>query len=346
MTFKLAFFDRWMDPVADKILAAADDVELVPLAQDMPSEQVHRALAGVHGHQTLPKLETRPEWLAGRSLLDAMPNLLAVSSTGAGYDHIDVAACTARGILVVNNSGANAESVAQHAIGMILALMKNMVKLDQMCRREAGVDRFRHVGLELTGKTLGLIGLGRIGGRVAHIAGEVFGMKVIAYDPYIAPDAFAERGAVSAGFDDVFRDADVVSVHCPLTDETRGMIGEAAFAQMRPHAYFVSTARGGIHDETALAATLGAGRIAGAGLDVFEAEPPGPGHPLMAFDNVLVTPHVAGVTDVCCRGMAEAAAGQWRDIAAGGRPPRLINPEAWPRFRERYAETFGREAAA
>lgn len=346
MTFKLAYFDRWTDPVADEMLGAADGVELVPLHQDDAADAVHRVLAGVHGHQTLPKLETRSEWLAGRELLDRMPDLLAVSSTGAGYDHIDVATCTERGILVVNNSGSNAESVAQHAIGMILALMKNMVRLDAMCRREAGVDRFRNVGLELTGKTLGIIGLGRIGGRVSKIAGGTFGMKVIAYDPYIDDAAFAERGAAKAGFDEVFQRADVVTVHCPLTEETRGMIGANAFRLMRPEACFVTTARGGIHDEAALADALGQGRIQGAGLDVFVSEPPGPGHPLMAFDNVLITPHIAGVTDVCCRSMAEAAATQWIEIAAGRRPPRLVNPDAWPRFRERYARQFGRDAAA
>jgi D-3-phosphoglycerate dehydrogenase len=166
-------------------------------------------------------------------------------------------------------------------------------------------------------------------------------MRVLAYDPYLTAAQIAARGAEKVELDDLLRAADFVSVHCPLTRESRGMMGAAQFALMRPDAWFVTTARGFIHDEQALAEALAGGKIAGAGLDVWEDEPPPHDHPLLKFDNVLVSPHTAGATEESRENMARFAAEQVLEILDGKRPPRLVNPEVWPAYRDRFARIMG-----
>ena len=236
-------------------------------------------------------------------------------------------------------------SVAQHVLGMMLVLSKQIVQGDRQMRRGPGDwGRWDFKGKELTGRTIGIIGLGNVGRQVAALTGGVFGMKVLAYDPYITDQDFKDRGAEAAGFDDIFRQSDFVSVNCPLTEETANMIGDAQYRMMKPTAYFITTARGGIQDEAALARVLSEDLIAGAGVDVFDPEPPPADHPLMAFDNVIISPHVAGITDDCLYNMAEYAAHQWLAIFKGERPPRLINPEAWPKYRDRFKAIIGHAA--
>jgi len=340
---QLVYFEAFADPIAEQVIGDADNITLTRLECQAAPAAIALALETAHGFQLMAKTEHPVDWRPLAPVLDACPNLLAVSSLGAGYDMVDVEACTERGIMVVNNSGANSDSVAQHAAGMMLVLSKNMLRLDKLVRREAGIDRFTDglVGRELTDKTLGIVGLGNIGRRLARIASAAFGMRVIAYDPYLAPADFAERDAEAVDFETLFAESDAVSLHCPLTDETRGMVDAAAFKRMKPSAHFITTARGYIHDEAALVAALAEGQIDGAGIDVFDEEPPGPGHPLMEFDNVLLTPHVAGVTDVANREMARQSALQWIDILSGRRPPRLVNPDVWPAYQERHPRITG-----
>ena len=340
-TKNLVYFESWMDPVAETILADEKDIQLQRLKFADSAERNWKAVAAAHGYQLLPALEIRPPFLPGSALIERCPNLLAVSSTGAGYDIVDVEACTAAGILVVNQGGANAESVAQHVIGLMLVLTKQIAQSDKRMRRDAkGWTRMDYKGKELTGRTLGIVGLGNVGRRMSALA-TAFNMSVVACDPYISAADFRERGAKPVTLDQIFREADFVSINCPLNDETRGMIGARHYALMKPTAYFITTARGGIHDEAARAKALGEGGIAGAGLDVFEPEPPPLDHPLLGMDNVIVSPHIAGITDDCTHNMASYAAEQWIAIFRGQRPPRLINPEAWPRYRERFRRLFG-----
>ncbi|MDA8637558.1 hydroxyacid dehydrogenase [Rhodospirillales bacterium] len=338
---KLVYFENWCDPVAEEILNAAPGIELIRLTQDQDEDTVFEVMREAHGYQMLAKTEMQVRWRPNRAFIEKCPNLLAIASLGAGYDACDDAACTEHGIMVVNNSGANSDSVAQHAIGMLLALSKNMIRHDRMMREAPGLDRMTYPGLETTDKTLGIIGLGNIGRRTAKIARHALDLNVIAYDPYISDQDFADRNAEKASFEDVFKNSDYISVHCPLTDETRGMIGAEAFAMMKPSAYFITTARGGIHDEAALVAALAAKQMDGAGVDVFDQEPPGPGHPLMQFQNVLMTPHAAGITDVCNHKMAKWGAEQWIEILNGRRPPRLVNPTCWDAYVERHTKVTG-----
>ncbi|MEK9672830.1 MAG: hydroxyacid dehydrogenase [Rhodospirillaceae bacterium] len=344
MRKSLVFFERLMAPSAYEVFDAAADVDLTSLSFDQDEREIWRALEGAHGYHAQPAMETPAQWFPGRDFIERCPNVLAMGSTGAGYDIIDVAACTEKGILVVNNTGGNAVSVAQHVIGFALALSKQMAQSDKAHRRDDAIERGPFVGSELTDKVMGIIGLGNIGRLVAGYA-KVFGMRVIACDPYIADADFAERGAEKVDFETLFREADFVSVNCPKNSETIGMVDARAFSLMKSKAYFITTARGGIHDEGALLAALREKRVQGAGLDVHAVEPTGRGNPLVDFENVLITPHNAGVTFESRNNMARMAAEQWLAIFRGEIPPRLINPEAWDKYCGRYESIMGRAAA-
>ncbi|PIW28564.1 MAG: 3-phosphoglycerate dehydrogenase [Rhodospirillales bacterium CG15_BIG_FIL_POST_REV_8_21_14_020_66_15] len=345
MAKTLVYFEKWMDPVALDVLAPEADIAVERLRFEGDDTAAWTALERAHGYQLMPSTETPRRWFPTRDLIVRCPNLLAISSTGAGYDMVDVAACTEHGVMVVNNSGANSVSVAQHVMGMALALSKQIAQTDKAIRRDAAVDRFEYIGEELTGKVVGIVGLGNIG-RLVSAYMKPFGARVIACDPYISDADFAERGAEKVDFETLFREADIVSINCPLTAETRGMVDARAFSQMKPTAYFITTARGGIHDEEALATALKENRIRGAGLDVFATEPTGKDNLFGGFDNVLMSPHNAGVTKQCNYNMAKSAAEQWVAIFRGEKPPRLKNPEVWEHYTERYERIVGRAVAA
>ncbi|MCB1740887.1 MAG: hydroxyacid dehydrogenase [Gammaproteobacteria bacterium] len=338
---RLVYFEFWLDPIAEQILRAREDIELVRLALSADDSENWSEMSRAVGYQVLPRTELRSPWFGDSGLIERSPNLLAMSSTGAGYDVIDVEACTRAGIIVCNQSGTNSEAVAEHAVGLMLSLAKKIALLSRIIAREPDVDRFAFVGGELQGKTVGIIGLGNIGSRVAEICRVAFRTEVLAYDPYLTDEQIQGRGARKVSLHELLDQSDFVSVHCPRSEETLGMIGAAQLERMRPSAYFINTARGGIHRESDLIEALQTGRIAGAGIDVFDTEPPAPQHPLLNMDNVIATPHCAGVTAESMRNSAAAAAQQWLTLLDGGVPPRLVNPEAWPRYRERFADIIG-----
>ncbi len=306
-----------------------------------PRKSRRRSSAAAHAYQIgAARDELARHFHADQDLLRRAPNLLIVSSNGAGYDPVDVEACTAAGVLVVNQSGGNAHSVAEHALGMLLTLSKRIIQADRALRREANVNRNALMGTEVQGKTIGIVGLGNVGRRIAALCRGLLGMNVLAYDPYLSATEMAERGGEKVTLDELLRRSDYVSISCPLTKESRGMIGAREFAAMQPHAYFITTARGFIHDEAALVEALRDRRIAGAGLDVWAKEPPPPDHPLLQFDNVLASPHTAGVTKEARENMGRIAAEQMLDALDGKRPPRIINPEVWRRLRPALRADF------
>ncbi|BBC01351.1 D-3-phosphoglycerate dehydrogenase [Bradyrhizobium japonicum] len=324
------------------ILKKRPDVRLDRLENETPEATFAPVLADAHAYQIgAARDELAPHFHAHAELLKRAPNLLIVSSNGAGFDPVDVDACTAAGVLVVNQSGGNANSVAEHALGMMLTLSKRIIQSDRRLRREANVNRNDLIGNELKEKTVGIVGLGNVGRRIAELCRGLLHMKVIAYDPYLTADEMAKRGGEKVELDDLLRRADFVSISCPLDKNSRGMIGARQFALMQPHAYFVTTARGFIHDEKALEEALRGKRIAGAGLDVWDKEPPPPDHPLLQFDNVLASPHTAGVTREARINMGRIAAEQILDALDGKRPPRIINPEVWPVYARRFEKAFG-----
>src|SRR4030088_263050 len=246
-----------------------------------------------------------------------------------------------RGGFSVIQSAGTAHSVAEHALGMLLTLSKRILEADRALRREANVNRNALMGTEAQGKTIGVVGLGNVGRRIAALCKGLLDMKVVAYDPYLSQAEVAARGAEKVELDELLRRSDYVSISCPLTKESRGMIGAREFALMQPYAYFITTARGFIHDEAALLEALRNRSIAGAGLDVWAKEPPPADHPLLQFDNVLASPHTAGVTREARENMGRIAAEQILDALDGKRPPRIINPEVWPDYARRFERTFG-----
>jgi len=341
MSARLAHFGRFADAVGESTLRAAEGIELVSLSFEDSRARLDAAMAAAHGYHALPRVELREPWFCDAALLRRAPALLAACSTGAGYDVIDVEACTAAGVIVCHQSGTNKEAVAEHALGMMIALSKRFAQADKALRRGAAPDRFALTGRDIRGKTLGIVGLGQIGTRLAELCNGLFGMAVLACDPYLTAEQVAARGAAKVTLDELLERADFVSVHTPRNAETLGMFGAAQFARMRRGAIFIQTARGGIHDEAALADALERGRIGGAGLDVFLKEPPPADHPLLRFENVVASPHIAGITEEALHDMALGAAEQWIAIFRGEAPPRLVNPEAWPRYTARFREAFG-----
>jgi D-3-phosphoglycerate dehydrogenase len=340
---KRVFYVKYLPhKIYTDILQARPDVRLDRLENESAVEIFAPILAAAHGYQIgAARDELAPHFHVHRDLLRRAPNLLIVSSNGAGFDPIDVEACTEAGVVVVNQSGGNAYSVAEHALGMLLTLSKRIIEADRALRRDPNVNRNALMGTEAQGKTIGIVGLGNVGRRLAELCKGLFGMKVLAYDPYLAATEIAARGGEKVELDDLLRRSDYVSINCPLTRDNRGMIGAREFALMQPHAYFITTARGFIHDEEALVEALRNKSIAGAGLDVWSKEPPPPEHPLLQFDNVLASPHTAGVTTEARTNMGKIAAEQMLDALDGKRPPRIINPEVWPAYVKRFERAFG-----
>jgi len=328
-------------PAMDERFAREDDIDLRTCERAAPESLGWSALNEAHVYMISSAKDELPRrWFVTGELLQRCPKLLCVSTSGAGYDTVDVEACSKAGVAVVNQAGMNAPAVAEHTLGLMLALSKRIAENDRRLRRERGFAREDLMGTEISGKTLGIVGIGHVGTRVAHLA-QAFGMTVLAYDRYVAAEEIARRGARSVTFDELLARSDIVSIHCPRTAETIGMIDARALVRMKKGARFVTTARGGIHDEAALFDALKSGHLAGAGLDVWETEPPPLHHPLLTLDNVIATYHTAGVTVEARRAVAAEGAEQVIGLLKGGRPPRLVNPEVWPAFRARFEAILG-----
>lgn len=340
---KRVFYVKYLaHDIYKEILGARPDVRLDRLENESPAAEFDPILSSAHAYQIgAARDELAPHFHVNRDLLKRTPNLLIVSSNGAGFDPVDVEACTEAGVVVVNQSGGNANSVAEHALGMMLTLSKRILESDRALRREANVNRNSLIGNEVNEKTVGIVGIGNVGRRIAELCKGLLHMKVLAYDPYLTAEEIAARGGEKVELDDLLRASDFVSISCPLDKGSRRMIGAREFALMKPNAYFVTTARGFIHDEEALYDALKQKRIAGAGLDVWDKEPPPPDHPLLQFDNVLASPHTAGVTREARVNMGRIAAEQMLATLDGKRPPRIINPEVWPDYAKRFERTFG-----
>jgi D-3-phosphoglycerate dehydrogenase / 2-oxoglutarate reductase len=343
---RVFWFDDHKTPNVADILAKETDFTVHRLAFDAPEHQNWAVMATCHAYcMTSARDEVPDQYKGTAALIARCPELLVISTSGAGYDPVDVAACTDAGVLVVNQSGANAEAVAEHVVAMMLSLGKNIPQTDRSLRQARGVDREAFKGQNAQGRTIGIIGLGEVGRRVARICGKGLEMRVLAYDPYITEADFQERGAVAVTLDELLAEADYVTIHCPYNAETQGMIAGRELGLMRSRAFLINTARGGIVDEEALAAALAAGQIAGAGIDVWTVEPPPLEHKLLTFDNVMATYHTAGVTVDSRHAMAQWNAEQLIQIFRGERPPRLINPKAWTKFSQRFEKAFGSRPA-
>jgi microcystin synthetase protein McyI len=296
-------------------------------------ETLLHAIKGVHG-VIARGTKVTAEILAQADVLEV------VATPSAGYDHIDIEACSERGIPVVNNTGLNAVSVAEHTIGLMVGLAKAIPLTDHLLRSDGWKTRipysWEQIGFELDGRTIGIIGTGNVGSRLAQRVGAAFNMTVLGYDPYVSQEKMREFGTTKAErLDDMLPQVDFLSIHAPYTKETYHIIGAPQLAKMQRTAYLMNCARGPLVDEQALLEALRNKVIAGAALDVFEPEPSLDNNPLYQMSNVIVTPHLAGVTREATKRMAIGAAEQILQVLRGERPPRMVNPEIWEQFMER-----------
>lgn len=271
-----------------------------------------------------------------RPALEKSGRLRVIGRAGVGVDNVDVAAATERGVIVMNTPEGNTLSTAEHTVSMMVSLVRRIPQADATMK--AGKwEKKALTGVELYGKTLGIMGLGKIGREVAHRM-AAFGMKILGYDPFVTAPAAEKIGVELASVDDICRRADIITVHTPLTAETKGLINAARIELMKPSALLVNCARGGIIDETDLLAALKAGRIAGAALDVFIEEPLPKDHPFRLLSNIVLSPHLAASTTEAQEKVTRDVANQIVEVLRGGTVRNAVNyPSLDPKEMERLA---------
>lgn len=298
----------------------------VTIATDLSEAGIIRIAAEAEAFlvRTQPRVS---EWL-----MSSCPRLKCVGRHGVGLDNVDLDAATRLGIAVVYAPGSNSDSVAEHTLMLMLAVVRKLIPIERSARagawRGTGIDGIT----ELRGATLGIIGVGNIGRRVAHIA-RGLGMKTLGFDPYVPPDELERREVEPVSeLANLLARADIVTCHTPLTPETRHMINRGTIAGMKDGAILINASRGQVHDEEALFEALARGKLRGAGLDVWEEEPVSPDNRLLNLDNVVCTPHVAGLSIGASRNMATQVAAEILRVLRGEKPMALGNPELWPRL--------------
>lgn len=308
MTWRVVVADR-LAGSGIELLGATPGIEVVTVA-GTPRDELDRAIANAHA------LIVRSETKVTADLMGRAPHLRIVARAGTGVDTIDVHAATRRGIAVMNAPGANTVSAGEHAMGLLLALVRRIPDAAAAMGR-GDWDRKRFEGIELRGKTMGVLGLGRIGGHVVQLA-RAFGMQVVGHDPYLLPERAAELNVRLLPLEVLLRTADVITLHMPLTDETHHLINAQRLALMKPAAVLINTARGELVDETALAKALREKRIGGAAVDVFAVEPLPPDSPLRGLDRVILTPHLAASTSEAQERVAVEICTAVRDALVAG----------------------------
>jgi len=318
--------------MTDIKIFVADDVSesgLEPLREAGFAVEKRTGLKGVELAEAVrgaDGLVVRSETRVTAELFEAAGRLRVVGRAGVGVDNIDVAAATQRGVVVMNAPDGNTMTTAEHTLALLLALARRVPE-GQVSLKAGRWERKKFVGVELRGKTLGIVGLGRIG-RVVASRALGFEMKVVAFDPFVAPERLRDEGIELASLEEVCARADFVTVHAPLVPETRGIIGAKELARMKPGVRVINCARGGLIDERALYEAIKEGRVAGAALDVFEQEPPAADNPLLSLEEVVVTPHLGASTREAQEGVAVIVAEQMRDFFLTGAVRGAVNTPA------------------
>jgi D-3-phosphoglycerate dehydrogenase / 2-oxoglutarate reductase len=273
-----------------------------------------------------------------RELLSYPNDLMMISRTGAGVDNVDIPAATEQGIIVTSSIGVNTTSVVEHGLALILALFKQLFLMDGEVRKGNFSIRYKNCPRDLFGKTIGIVGFGRIGSLIARACNTVFDMKVLAYDVFLNDQQKGtyRNWVTFTDLPDLCMHSDVISIHTPLNRDTEKMFNRAFFSGMKRTAFIINTSRGGVIDEQDLIEALREGVIAGAGLDVFENEPIKSGNELLSMKNVILTPHTAALTEECVNRMAVAGAERVVDLFNGFIPENVANPEVLSRGRWKY----------
>lgn len=290
-------------------------------APDPKPETVLPLLKDAHG------LILRTGITIDRALIDNADKLLVISRTGGGLDNVDVKMATEKGIIVTSNLGVNTISVAEHVLAMILALSKKLALLDSAVRSGKFDIRYRNLPRDIHGRTIGLLGFGRIGFEIGRICRQIFDMRVIAYDPYLSEEKKSEYHSLATfvELEKLLAESDIISIHVPLSDDTLNLVDAAQIGLMKTDALLINASRGGVVNEAALVAALQNNKIAGAGLDVFSQEPVPADSPLLKLDNVILTPHTAALTNECVIRMATDAVQCVLDVFAGREPKNVAN---------------------
>lgn len=321
---------RYRDIGLDRFETVADRCEITRFDAHRP-EIAPEQLAGVNGVIVLtPKVTA--------ASLAKSNDLLAIGRFGVGYDSVDVTACTASDVVLFITAGAVDRPVAEATVGWMLALTHHIRTKDHLVREARWNDRSGYMGCELRERTLGVIGFGGIGRAVVKLLSG-FGMNPpLVFDPFTSTDVIAQHGARAVSLDELLSQSDFVSLHCPLNEQTKNLIGERELALMKPSAYLINTARGGIVNEAALYYVLKAGRIAGAALDCFDNEPLTAPPRFAEFDNVLLAPHCIAWTDELFRDIGRMACQGLIDLMQGRRPHGVVNPEVFdrPGFQQKW----------
>jgi D-3-phosphoglycerate dehydrogenase len=264
------------------------------------------------------------------ALFRQLPNLLMVQRTGIGVDNVNLEDATANGVVVGNTPDGPTESTAEHTVAMLLSLAKRLKQgNDNLAADKFGPRTGPLLGMEVQGKTLGLVGLGRIGRRVAQICGQGLGMKVLAYDPYVTAQQAAQMGVLLTDLDTVIRQSDIVSLHVPVTPATHRLMDAQRIAQMKRGAYLINCARGPLVDPVALVAAIDSGQLAGAGIDVFDPEPPVVGDTLRNHPMIIATPHSATATTEGRIRIEQMAVERVLAFFRGERHADVVNPVVW-----------------
>lgn len=313
-------------PEGMKILRSREDLELIVPESPEP-QHWEQHLADTEALVVrMPRIE--------RWMIEKAPRLKMISRHGVGVDNIDIEAATERGVIVATVGLANAPSVVEHTLAMMFALAKRLREFDRAVRTGEYMVKMNLDAVDLAGRTILIVGLGRIGSRTA-LACNALGMRCVGIDPAFTADEIRAMGCEpSSNLHDALPQADFVSLHCPLQADTRNLIGARELALMKPTAFLINCARGGIVDEAALLAALEAGRIKGAGLDVQATEPPAPDDPLLESDRIILTPHSAATTSEGVVRMATTVAQNVLDYFDGRLPAaHIFNPEALSRAR-------------
>ena len=269
--------------------------------------------------------------LVDRAVIDAAKKLKYIARHGSGYSNVDIAYATEKGIPVSNTPGANAVSIAEYTFGLMIMITRQVLPA-ALASRRGNPERLDFMGMELLDKVIGIIGVGHIGREVV-LRARAFGMRVLAYHPRLSARKLADLDLKLVDLETLLKESDVVSIHAPLTPETRGLIGEKELALMKKSGYLINMGRGGMVDEAALAKALQSGSIAGAALDVLEEEPVQKDHPLLSLENALVLPHIGSLTYESQRRTAMTAVEDIIRFGRGERPKHLVNPEV---FGDRY----------
>jgi D-3-phosphoglycerate dehydrogenase len=297
-TFKILLYED-MDKAGKDLLSAKAEILF---ANSLEEDSLIQEVKGVNG------IIIRANGKVSRKIMESAPGLKVIGRHGVGVENVDLEAATEKGIWVVNTPDANDISVAEHFFGLAIMLSKMLRKGERAFREEGRWEaRYQYIGNELHGKTLGILGFGKIGKAIGRIGYKGFDMKILYYDAFRFEEVEKEIGAVKMSLEKVLAQSDYVSINLPMLPETKWIVGEKEFNLMKPTAYILNLARGPVWDEKALYKVLKEGRIAGAGADVFEVEPSTKDHPLLQFENFIGTPHMAAHTEEALKRMSLVA---------------------------------------